>query len=113
HWENLRMGYQIVFMMNLAFAAILLRVIVLTNRANLLRRGVEAGLTTLLLLGCGAGGLAFGPFMAIWLVALAYGICRGVTATGARAFGWGAAAGCTESHIDLAQRSWRMPTPST
>jgi hypothetical protein len=72
HWENFRMGYQIVFMMNLAFAAILLRVIVLTNRENLLRRGLEAGLTTLLLLGCGAGGLAFGPFVAVWLLALAH-----------------------------------------
>jgi hypothetical protein len=72
HWENWRMGYQIVFMMNLAFAAILLRIIVLTNRQNLLRRGIEAGFVTLALLACGAGGLAYGPFMAVWLLALGY-----------------------------------------
>ena len=70
HYENLVMGYQICFMMIAVFSGLLLRVIVLTDRTNLMRRGFEAGLATFLLLGCGAGGLAFAPFMAIWLIAL-------------------------------------------
>lgn len=70
HWENLRMGYQIVFMMNLVLAGWLLQIILTTSRDNLLRRGVQGGIVTLLLLGCGAGGLAFGPFMAVWLAYL-------------------------------------------
>jgi hypothetical protein len=72
HWENLRMGYQIVFMMNLVFAGILLRIVLLTRRDNRLRQAAEAGLITLLLVGCGAGGLAFGPSVALWLIALAF-----------------------------------------
>ena len=71
HWENLRMGYQVVFMMNLVLASILLRLILTTDRSNLLTRGIQAGVVTILLLLCGAGGLAYGPFMAIWFVALA------------------------------------------
>ncbi|MCE9534032.1 MAG: hypothetical protein K8T89_23350 [Planctomycetes bacterium] len=76
HWENWRMGYQICFMLNLVLAAILLRIIVLTKRDRLGSRGIQAGVTTLLLLGCGAGGLAFGPFMALWLGALIYWLVR-------------------------------------
>ncbi len=72
HWENLRMGYQIVFMMNLLFAGLLLWIILRTQRNNLFARAIQAGITTLLLLACGAGGLAFGPFMAIWLIAIVY-----------------------------------------
>jgi len=72
HWENLRMGYQIAFMMNLALAAVLLRVILLTSRDNMPGRGIQAGVLTLLLLGCGAGGLAYGPFIGLWLLALAF-----------------------------------------
>lgn len=70
HWENLRMGYQIVFMLNLVLAGVLLWIILRTDRSNLFRRAIQAGIVTLLLLGCGAGGLAFGPFMAIWLLIL-------------------------------------------
>jgi hypothetical protein len=72
HWENLRMGYQIVFMMNLVFAGILLWIILRTNRNNLFARALQAGTVTLLLLACGAGGLAFGPFIAIWMLAIIY-----------------------------------------
>lgn len=72
HWENLRMGYQIVFMMNLVLAGILLWIVLRTNRTNLFRRGVQAGIVTLLLLACGAGGLAFGPFEMIWLLAIGF-----------------------------------------
>jgi hypothetical protein len=70
HWENLRMGYQLCFMLNLVFAALLLQTILTTNRDNMPRRGWQAGVWTLLLLSCGAVGLAFGPFTALWLVLL-------------------------------------------
>lgn len=70
HWENLRMGYQMVFMLNLVFAGLLLWVILRTNRSNLFVRAIQAGAVTMLLLACGAGGLAFGPFMAVWLIAI-------------------------------------------
>jgi hypothetical protein len=66
------MGYQMVFMLNLVFAGLLLWVILRTNRSNLFMRALQAGGVTLLLLACGAGGLAFGPFMAIWLLAIMY-----------------------------------------
>lgn len=84
HWENLRMGYQIVFMMNLLFAGILLWIIVRTNRNNLFPRAVQAGLVTLLLLACGAGGLAFGPLMVIWLTAVAQWYWRATPREGKR-----------------------------
>src|SRR5262249_1832804 len=38
---------------------------------NLFRNGVEAGLLGLALMLCGAGGLAFGPPVAVWLISLA------------------------------------------
>ncbi len=72
--ENWLMGYQICFMMNLLFAGILLRIILFTNRENLGKRGLQAGAMTFLLLGCGAGGLAYGPFMALWFIALIFWI---------------------------------------
>ena len=71
HYENMQMGYQICFMLVIVLAGLLLWVILKTDRSNLLRRGVQAGFLTALLLGCGAGGLAFGPFMAIWMIAVA------------------------------------------
>jgi len=76
HWENLRMGYQVVFMMNLLFACILLRLVLTTDRGNLLRRAWQTWLVTLLLCGCGAGGLAFAPFMLLWIVVLAFTAVR-------------------------------------
>lgn len=70
NWENLRMGYQVGFALNLVLAGLLLHIVLTTNRSNLLPRGIQAAVVTLLLLACGAGGLAFGPFMAIWFVAI-------------------------------------------
>jgi len=88
HWENWRMGYQMVFMFHIVLAGILLRLIVLTRRDNLEVRGVQAGVVTLLLVGCGAAGLAFGPFLAIWLLALVWWIRRARTSPG----GWSSSA---------------------
>jgi hypothetical protein len=71
HWENYLMGYQLCFMLVAVLAGIMLVVILNTRRENLFIRGIQAGLVGYLLMLCGAGGLAFGPPAAVWLMALA------------------------------------------
>jgi hypothetical protein len=77
HWENQYTGYQMVFMMNLVLAGLLLCLILTTDRRNLLRRGIETAIVIVLL--CGAGGLAYGPFMGLWLIAIALWSWQGKT----------------------------------
>jgi len=71
HWENYLMGYQLCFMLVAVLAGLLLIVVLNTRRENVFLRGLQAGLVGYLLMLCGAGGLAFGPPVAVWLMALA------------------------------------------
>jgi hypothetical protein len=71
HWENYLMGYQLCFMLVALLAGMLLVVLLNTRRDNLFPRGIQAGLLGCLLMLCGAGGLAFGPPVAVWVLALA------------------------------------------
>ncbi len=81
HFENYRMGYQICFMLITLFAGLILRAILLTSRGNLFQRGLQVGLLLIPLLGCGAGGLAFGPPLALWLLAIVFWMLLGSSYT--------------------------------
>jgi hypothetical protein len=68
HFENFRMGYQVCFMLITVLSGCILWLILLTLWTNFARRALQVGLLLIPLLGCGAGGLAFGPPLAFWLL---------------------------------------------
>ena len=76
HHENWRMGYQIVFAFAVALAGLLIAVVARYDRTRPARTGFRAGGVTLLLMGCGAAGLAYGPPAALGLLLIA-GVVRG------------------------------------